>query len=108
MIPKTVTVTVDRPLGGRHPRHPDIVYPVNYGFVEGIPAPDGDWQDAYILGVNVPVAQFTGQVIGRIRRLNDVEDKWIVAPEGCRFTRAQIRDATYFQEQYFETVLELL
>lgn len=34
-LPSVVTVTVDRPLGSRHPHHPDIVYPVNYGYVAG-------------------------------------------------------------------------
>ena len=28
-----VTIIVDRTLGSRHPRHSDIVYPVNYGFL---------------------------------------------------------------------------
>ena len=52
MIGKTVTVTVDRPLGSRHPKHPDILYTVNYGYIEGIMAPDGEEQDAYILGIH--------------------------------------------------------
>ena len=45
-IGKMVTVTVDRPLGSFHPNHPDLYYPVNYGYVAGIPAPDGEDQDA--------------------------------------------------------------
>ena len=40
-IGSIVTVTVDRPLGSTHPNHPYIVYLVNYGFSDGIPAPDG-------------------------------------------------------------------
>jgi len=45
-----VTVTIDRPLGTSHPKHPSIVYPINYGYIHGVLAPDGDWQDAYVLG----------------------------------------------------------
>lgn len=52
IIGQTVTVTVDRPLGSFHPQHRDMYYPVNYGYVRGITAPDGEEQDAYILGVN--------------------------------------------------------
>lgn len=59
MIGDIVTVIVDRPLGSRHPEHRDMFYPVNYGYIEGIIAPDGEEQDAYILGVNVPVEKFT-------------------------------------------------
>ena len=102
MIGKTVTVTVDRPLGSRHPKHPDILYTVNYGYIEGIMAPDGEEQDAYILGVSVPVESFTGTVIAVIHRKNDVEDKWVVAPNEMTFTKDEIAGATYFQEQYFD------
>ncbi len=102
MIGKTVTVTVDRPLGSLHPNHPDICYPINYGYIEGIFAPDGEEQDAYILGIDCPVKEFTGRVIAIIHRKNDIEDKWVVAPEGVIFTKEQIRSATHFQEQYFD------
>ena len=46
VIGRTVTVTVDRPLGSYHPEHKDMYYPINYGYVEGIMAPDGEEQDA--------------------------------------------------------------
>ena len=104
-IGRIVTVTVDRPLGSLHPRHPDICYPINYGYIEGILAPDGEDQDAYILGIDCPVKEFTGQIIAIIHRQNDVEDKWVVAPEGMTFTKDQILAATHFQEQYFDITL---
>jgi len=101
MIGKIVTVTVDRPLGSCHPKHPDIYYSVNYGYIDGIIAPDGEEQDAYILGVDIPLKTFTGIVIAIIHRRDDVEDKWVVAPEGMTFTKKQIEKMTHFQEQYF-------
>ena len=103
MIGKRVNVTVDRPMGSRHPNHPDIVYPVNYGYVSGIIAPDGEEQDAYILGVDKPVQEFVGVVIAIIHRLNDCEDKWVVAPDGITFSENEIIDAVRFQEQFFES-----
>lgn len=36
MIGDIVKVTVDRPLGSYHPKHEDIYYPINYGYIEGI------------------------------------------------------------------------
>lgn len=107
MIGKTVTVTVDRPLGTFHPRHPDIYYPINYGYIQGIPAPDGEEQDAYILGVDIPVASFTGTVIAIIHRRDDVEDKWVVAPEGMAFSEQEIARLVHFQEQYFDSQILL-
>ena len=103
MIGKTVTVVVDRPLGSRHPKYEDIVYPVNYGYIPGIMAPDGEEQDAYILGVSQPVAAFQGRVIAIIHRFDDVEQKWVVAPEDASFTKEEIMAQVAFQEQYFHT-----
>lgn len=103
MIGKIVTVTVDRPLGSFHPEHNDLYYPVNYGYVEGIYAADGEEQDAYILGMDKPVDKFTGKIIAVVHRLDDNEDKWIVCPENCSFTKEEIIKLVDFQEKYFET-----
>ena len=103
MIGNVVKVVVDRPLGSFHPKHKDIIYPVNYGYVPGCMAPDGEEQDAYILGVNEPVAEFVGRVIAIIHRLDDVEDKWVVAPENVSFTKEEIMAQVAFQEQFFKT-----
>ena len=103
MIGEKVNVTVDRPLGSTHPKHPDLIYSVNYGYIEGIVGGDGEWQDAYILGVDVPVSEFLGEVIAIIHRTNDCEDKLVVVPEGVTFTADEIIRATYFQEQFFKS-----
>ncbi len=97
---KSVHVVVDRPVGYRHG---DIVYPVNYGYIPGLMAGDGEEQDAYILGIREPLAEFDGQVVAAIRRLNDCEDKLVVAPTGSRYHQGQIAEAVRFQEQYFDT-----
>jgi inorganic pyrophosphatase len=101
---KIVTVKIDRPLGSNHTHH-GFVYPVNYGFVPGAPAPDGEMLDAYVLGVCDPVAEFQGKCIGVVHRTNDADDKLIVVPEGSDYSDEQIRAATDFVEQYFECVI---
>ena len=107
MIGKKVKVIVDRPLGTYHPKHKDIFYSVNYGYVEGIIAPDGEEQDVYILGVDEPVKEYVGKVIAIIHRIDDIEDKWVVAPENITFTKEEIMDKVHFQEQYFKTEIEM-
>ena len=102
MIGSIVKVIVDRPLGSYHPKHKDIYYAVNYGYVPGVMAPDGEEQDAYILGVHEPVSEFEGKVIAIIHRLDDVEDKWVVAPENVFLTKEEIMKQVAFQEQYFQ------
>lgn len=108
MMGKLVTVTVDRPLGSRHPKFPALIYPVNYGFIQGVLAADGEEQDAYILGVEQPISAFTGRVIAIIYRKNDVEDKLVVAPDGMLFEKEEIRSLTAFQEQYFDITIEMI
>ena len=103
MIPTIVTVTVDRPLGSYHPKYPDLYYPVNYGYIKGITAPDGEEQDAYILGVDTPLSELTGKVIAVICRDDDIENKWVVAPENKDFSKAEIERLIHFQEQYFNS-----
>lgn len=105
VLGKTVHIVVDRPIGYQHG---DIVYPINYGYIPGIIAGDGEEQDAYILGVHEPITEFDGQVIGAIRRMNDDEDKLVVAPAGMRYHQGQIAEAVYFQEQYFSITVDSL
>ena len=90
MIGNIVTVTVDRKLGTCHSEHKDIYYSLNYGFISGIISGDGEEQDAYIIGVDEPLDTFTGKVIAVIRRRNDVEDKWVVAPGNMAFEKEDI------------------
>lgn len=102
MIGKIVRVTVDRPLGSCHPNHKEMRYPVNYGYIGGIIAGDGEEQGAYVLGVDQVLDSFEGVVIAVIHRKNDVEDKWVVAPHGMTFTPKQILAAVNFQEQFYD------
>jgi len=108
MLGKTVNVVIDRPLGSTHPKYSNIRYPVNYGYVPGLLGGDGEGQDVYVLGVDTPIETFFGTIIGVIHRLNDVEDKWVAAPDGMVFTREEIWDAVKFQEQYFDSELRIL
>ncbi len=103
MLGKIVTVVVDRPIGSCHPNHKNIVYSVNYGYVPDVIAADGEEQDAYILGIDIPIKEFIGKVIAIIHRIDDVEDKLVVAPDGMSFTKDEIIDKIAFQEQFFKT-----
>ena len=107
IIGSTVTVTVDRPMGSLHPTHRDIRYPINYGYISGISAPDGEEQDAYLLGVDEPVTEFTGHVIAIIHRYDDMEEKWVVAPPGKTYTKGEIARQVAFMEQYFHTEIRM-
>jgi inorganic pyrophosphatase len=101
-IGKTVAVTVDRPFGSKHPKH-GFVYEVNYGFVEGVIAPDGECLDAYILGLDQPVDSFSGICIAVVHREDDDDDKLVVVPDGLGLTDREILEVIDFQEKWFKS-----
>jgi inorganic pyrophosphatase len=102
---KTVEVIMDRPLGSNHPKH-GFRYEVNYGYVPNTLAPDGEEIDVYVLGVDKPLEKFYGKCIAIVHRLNDDDDKLVVVPEsGEKMTDDEIKKLTFFQEQYFESVI---
>ena len=105
MIGKRVHVVIDRPLGSVHPEHANIVYEVNYGYIPGIIGGDGEEQDAYVLGVYEPIESFNGTVIAIVSREDDVEEKWVVAPDAVEFSAEEITKRIAFQEKYFKSAV---
>lgn len=103
-IGRLVVVEIDRPLGSLHPDF-GFAYPVNYGFVPGTRAPDGEELDAYVLGVSEALSTFAGRCIAVIHRLDDDDDKLVVVPDGAQVSDAEIRRSTDFQERYFTSVV---
>lgn len=95
---------IDRSLGSRHPQH-GFLYLLNYGYLPEVIAPDGEELDAYVLGVFEPVEQFEGRCIAVVHRLDDDEDKLVVAPEGRGYSDEQILALTEFQERFFQPVI---
>lgn len=105
IIGSVVIGTVDRPLGSAHPKYPDMIYPINYGYVDGVFAGDGEEQDVYILGTDEPLKIYTGKVIAVYHRTNDTEDKWIVSVDGKDYPDEEILEKIEFQEKYYEGIL---
>ncbi len=102
---KRVSVTIDRPLHSKHPKH-NFVYELNYGFVPDTLSPDGEELDAYVMGIDDPVGSFSGVCVAVIHRTNDDDDKLIVIPEGAVVpSDEEIRAMTEFQERFFESVI---
>ncbi|MCB8972025.1 MAG: inorganic pyrophosphatase [Ardenticatenaceae bacterium] len=101
---QVVTAVIDRPLNSHHPQW-GFVLPVNYGYLPGVPAPDGDDLDAYVLNVAVPLKKFTGLCVALIHRRDDADDKLILVPPGQKISDAQIREQTFFQERFFHSII---
>jgi len=58
-----------------------------------------------VLGVSVPIREFTGRCIALIHRTNENEDTLVVAPENVGFSDEEIRALTRFPERYFESII---
>ena len=105
---KTVTVTVDRPMGSTHPDRPDLVYPINCGYPSDLSIPGEPRLGVYILGVPHPVHVFTGRVIAVIFRENGDGVRWVVAPPGREYDQARILSEVWFRERDFKSTMEHL
>jgi inorganic pyrophosphatase len=101
-IGTVVDVVVDRPKGSKHPKYPETIYPINYGFIPNTISGDGMEIDAYIIGEEKSLKTFHGQVIAIIHRNDDVEIKLVVAKEGSIYTRDEIESAVSFIEHYYD------
>lgn len=103
ILGKIVKGKIDRAIGSLHPEHQKWIYTVNYGYIKGLFGGDGEEQDVYYLGEDKPVCEFSGKVIAVIHRYNDNEDKWVVAKDGCSFSREDIQKAVDFIEKYYDS-----
>lgn len=106
LLGREVEVTIDRPLGSAHPDH-GFVYELNYGYVPGTTAGDGEEMDAYVIGVDQPLKAARGRVAALVVREDDDENKLVVHIGDTACTRAEIEKLTSFQERFFETTVHL-
>jgi len=98
---KKVEIVFDRPLGSNHPKH-GFIYEVNYGYLEGVKAPDGEDLDAYFLGTDQSLKTAKGIVKAIVHRLDNDDDKLVVIPDAISMTDDEINAAVNFQEQWFK------
>ena len=102
---KIVTIKIDRPLGSKHPKH-GFVYELNYGLVPDTKAPDGEEIDAYLLGVDKPVNEFTGKCVAIIHRKDDDDDKLVIVADSAKeISDEEILRLIDFQEEWFDSVI---
>ncbi len=98
---KEVEVIFDRPLGSKHPKF-DMIYTINYGYISGVEAPDGDELDAYYIGTDKSLGKITGIVKAIIHRLDNDDDKLVVMPKNLEISDEEIEKSVNFQEKWFK------
>ena len=79
---KSGPVVLDRPKGNVHPRYPDLIYPLDYGYLENTSAADGGGIDVWI-GTNGG-KKLTGILCTFDKLKRDAEIKLLI---GCTLER---------------------
>jgi inorganic pyrophosphatase len=74
----TNPIIVDRPKGTAHPRYADMIYPLDYGYLENTSAGDGDGIDVWIGSMDEQILTGILCTFDRLRR--DAEIKLLI---GC-------------------------
>jgi inorganic pyrophosphatase len=74
----TSTLTIDRPKGSRHPKVQEAIYPIDYGYLEGTTAADGEGIDVWLGSIRPPA--IVGVVCTVDQKKRDTEVKLLL---GC-------------------------
>lgn len=80
----TTTLKIDRPRASTHPRYPDMVYPLDYGYLEGTRAGDGAGIDVWV--GSLPERRITAVLLTVDLHKRETETKILL---GCTPAEAQ-------------------
>lgn len=92
---RTHPLVIDRPKGSRHPRFPEQVYPLDYGYLAGTTAADGDGIDVWHGSLPIADEHLPQRVTGIIATIDilkgDAEVKLLLGctEEDARLALAQ-------------------
>ena len=99
---KQIEVIVDRPRGTQHPKWPNLIYPIDYGYLPGTIGGDGDPIDVYLLEPYSHDLEGKATVVGIIDRYDDDEFKLVASIIQLHTSVVDIFEAVEFVEQYFD------
>ena len=97
---ESTEIVIDRPKGSNHPRYPDIVYPLDYGYLSGTSGGDGNEIDVWC-GSKIPRALVA--VVCTVDSLkNDTEIKLLL---GCTEEEINIVNKFHNNNQYMSGLI---
>jgi inorganic pyrophosphatase len=88
---ETNPIALDRPKGSAHRRYPDLIYPLDYGYLENTSAGDGDGIDVWIGSLQTKT--LTGILCTFDTLKRDAEIKLLL---GC--TREDVQTILHFND----------
>ena len=92
---KAKPIAIDRPAGSAHPRYPDLIYPLDYGYLDETQSMDGGGIDVWVGGLGLgPV---TGVVTTVDLLKNDAELKILIGCTADEMTTIEAHHNGQFQ-----------
>lgn len=83
----TNSIIIDRPKGSPHPRYPEVIYSLDYGYLEGTTSADGNGTDVWLGSLNTINKMLTGILCTFDTLKRDIEIKLLI---GCTEEDLQI------------------
>ncbi len=93
---KSQKIVIDRPKNSHHPRWPEIVFPLDYGYLEGTSSMDGGGIDLWV--GSAPHRDLTAIVVALDIKKKDSEIKLII---GCTDEETGIIER--FHNKYYQS-----
>ena len=91
---ETNPITIDRPKGSSHPRYGEVVYPLDYGYLENTTSSDGGGIDVWIGSLNSVMNNSAKTLTGILCTFDtlkrDAEIKFLI---GCTVEDIQVIQA---------------
>jgi inorganic pyrophosphatase len=92
-------IVIDRPKGSRHPKYPDYIYPVDYGYLENTSSMDGGGIDVW-KGTD---GDFIDAIVCTVDLMKkDSEIKTLI---GCSEEEKQLVLETHYNSEYMKGIL---
>lgn len=86
-LTETHSIVIDRPRGSPHPRYPETIYPLDYGYLEETTSSDGYGIDVWLGSLSGTEKSLTGILCTFDTLKRDLEIKLLI---GCTEEDAQI------------------
>ncbi len=94
------TIVIDRPKETAHPRYPDFVYPVDYGYLENTSSMDGGGIDVWLGSEKERLLDAVMCIVDLTKR--DSEIKLLI---GCTEQEKELVFQVHNQTQYMKGIL---
>lgn len=94
------SIVIDRPKGTAHPRYPDFVYPVDYGYLENTSSMDGGGIDVWLGSEQERQLDAVMCIVDLTKR--DSEIKLLI---GCTEQEKELVYQVHNQTQYMKGIL---